>query len=115
MPSAFSVRIISRLIVVGTSILGILSGFGAVNNAWNHFPRLSKKEMSVYTQFIFDVRLTSHSLRRSRKKPTQEEVSVAEEGLRRIRDDLLKRRQELEKLQESQVSISIKVGVREPR
>ena len=31
-------RILSRLIVVGTVLLGLLSGFGAVNNAWIFFP-----------------------------------------------------------------------------
>lgn len=42
-----------------------------------------------------------------RKDPTDTEVSVAEEGLQRIRDDLIKRRQDLERLQEEpQVSFT---------
>jgi hypothetical protein len=29
---------LSRLVVLGTIILGLLSGFGAVSNAWAFFP-----------------------------------------------------------------------------
>ncbi|KIY52271.1 hypothetical protein FISHEDRAFT_35407 [Fistulina hepatica ATCC 64428] len=33
----------ARLVVLGTTILGILSGFGAVSNAWDHLPWLSRQ------------------------------------------------------------------------
>ncbi len=32
---------ISRLIILGTIVLGVLSGFGAVSNAWGFLPFLS--------------------------------------------------------------------------
>lgn len=34
--------VFARLTVVGTVILGLLSGFGAVSNAWTFFPVLSR-------------------------------------------------------------------------
>ena len=36
--------IISRLVVVGTVILGLLSGFGSINNAWNYLPMFSRNQ-----------------------------------------------------------------------
>jgi hypothetical protein len=33
---------LSRLVVLGTIILGLLSGFGAVSNAWAFFPLFSR-------------------------------------------------------------------------
>ena len=34
--------IVSRLTVIGTVILGLLSGFGSINNAWDYLPILSR-------------------------------------------------------------------------
>ncbi|KAI0791074.1 Abscisic acid G-protein coupled receptor-domain-containing protein [Abortiporus biennis] len=79
--STIGMSVISRLAVVGTFILGILSGFGAVNNAWNFFPRLSKS---------------------FRTEPSDEEVKAAEDGLQRVREDLMERRRALERLEASQ-------------
>ena len=36
--------IISRLVVVGTVILGLLSGFGSINNAWDYLPMFSRNQ-----------------------------------------------------------------------
>lgn len=43
----FGKRALSRLVVIGIVILGCLSGFGAVSNAWAFFPRLSRTERCV--------------------------------------------------------------------
>lgn len=40
---------LSRLTAVGTVILGALSGFGAVENAWRYFPRFTGKPRCVVT------------------------------------------------------------------
>ncbi|TDL26846.1 hypothetical protein BD410DRAFT_472119 [Rickenella mellea] len=65
--------LLSRLIVIGTIILGLLSGFGAIRNAWDFFPVFSG----------------------SRKlEPTEQDVTSAEHALTRVRDDLLQRRLE---------------------
>lgn len=34
--------VVSRLTVIGTVILGLLSGFGSINNAWDYLPILSQ-------------------------------------------------------------------------
>ena len=36
--------IVSRLTVIGTVILGLLSGFGSMNNAWDYLPILSRNQ-----------------------------------------------------------------------
>ena len=36
--------IVSRLTVIGTVILGLLSGFGSINNAWDYLPILSRNQ-----------------------------------------------------------------------
>ncbi|KAI0331388.1 hypothetical protein GY45DRAFT_1322435 [Cubamyces sp. BRFM 1775] len=71
---------LSRLTVVGTVFLGLLSGFGAIDTAWDFFPVLS---------------------RTSRPHPTDEEVRTAESGLERVRDDLTQRRKDLRTRQAS--------------
>ncbi|KAI0070211.1 hypothetical protein K474DRAFT_1713534 [Panus rudis PR-1116 ss-1] len=74
-------KILARLIVVGTVILGLLSGFGAVSNAWMFFPRISGEK---------------------KPQPTEEDIRVAERGLERVREDIAERRRELERLEASQ-------------
>ncbi|KAG2005481.1 ICS [Coprinopsis cinerea AmutBmut pab1-1] len=69
-----SSSILARLIVLGTVILGVLSGFGAVNNSWQFLPSLSNRQTSV---------------------PTEAEIQAAEYTLSNIRSDLYQRRQEL--------------------
>ena len=39
--------LLTRLTVVGTFILGTLSGFGAVDNAWKYFPILFRQSRQV--------------------------------------------------------------------
>ncbi|KAI0341159.1 hypothetical protein BDW22DRAFT_1446209 [Trametopsis cervina] len=70
--------VLARLTVVGTVILGLLSGFGAVENGWKFLPLLS---------------------RTSKPAPTDEQVSRAEDGLRRVRDDLAERRKAVARLE----------------
>ncbi|KNZ76649.1 Golgi pH regulator, partial [Termitomyces sp. J132] len=59
---------LARLIVVGTVILGLLSGFGAVNHSWTYLPRFKQGE------------------------PTDKDIAVAEHTLHSVRNDLHDRR-----------------------
>ncbi|KAG6816018.1 hypothetical protein H0H93_008684, partial [Arthromyces matolae] len=59
---------LARLIVIGTVILGLLSGFGAVNHTWSFIPRISKIS-----------------------EPTEQDVSSAEYSLQSVRKDLSER------------------------
>ncbi|KAJ7590676.1 G protein-coupled receptor 89 [Mycena floridula] len=61
--------LLSRLIVIGTVILGLLSGFGAISNPWEFFR--SRTQSGV---------------------PTDNDIRVAESSLTRIREDLQQRR-----------------------
>ncbi|KAL0952682.1 hypothetical protein HGRIS_006924 [Hohenbuehelia grisea] len=63
---------LSRLIVLGTIILGLLSGFGAVTNAWDFLPFRSRLKLN----------------------PTEHDVASAEYALSRVRNDLQERRAE---------------------
>ncbi|TCD62664.1 hypothetical protein EIP91_006586 [Steccherinum ochraceum] len=74
-------RILSRLVVVGIVILGLLSGFGSINTAWMFFPRFSRNEKSC---------------------PTEQQVTQAEQGLERIQRDLAERRSALRRREASQ-------------
>jgi len=65
---------LSRLVVLGTIILGLLSGFGAISNAWAFFPLFW----------------------RNRTVTTEGDVSIAERSLLRIRNDLGERRTTLQ-------------------
>lgn len=62
--------VISRLIVVGTVFLGVLSGFGAMSNSWE---------------------LVSES----QAGPSDAEVRVAEQALASVQDDLRNRRRDI--------------------
>ncbi|KAF8991314.1 Abscisic acid G-protein coupled receptor-domain-containing protein [Cyathus striatus] len=64
---------LARLIVLGTIILGLLSGFGAVSSAWGYLPGLS----------------------RTRVVASDPEIEAAEYSLLSIRNDLRDRRAEL--------------------
>ncbi|KAI0742936.1 Abscisic acid G-protein coupled receptor-domain-containing protein [Daedaleopsis nitida] len=74
---------LSRLTVIGTVILGALSGFGAIDTAWDFFP--------VFSQA-------------TRAHPTDDEVRAAEAGLQRVRDDLASRQRDLRTLEASKAS-----------
>ncbi|KAM5533491.1 hypothetical protein V8D89_012828 [Ganoderma adspersum] len=71
---------LSRLTVIGTVILGALSGFGAIDTAWDFFPVFSR-----------------HG--NVRAHPTDEEVRTAEAGLQRVREDLARRQKDLQNLE----------------
>ncbi|TFK71222.1 hypothetical protein BDN72DRAFT_958254 [Pluteus cervinus] len=65
----------SRLVVLGTIILGLLSGFGAVSNSWDFLPGLSH----------------------SKPEPTDHDISTAEHSLTSIRNDLRRRHAEFDR------------------
>ncbi|KAJ7726831.1 G protein-coupled receptor 89 [Mycena maculata] len=62
---------LSRLVVLGTIILGLLSGFGAVSSSWDFIP--SRKTVTT---------------------PTEQDVVTAEYALSGVRDDLERKREE---------------------
>ncbi|KAI9435725.1 Abscisic acid G-protein coupled receptor-domain-containing protein [Lactarius indigo] len=76
----------ARYNVLGTVILGSLSGFGSVTTAWGYFP------------------LSCGKNRHSRKTPTQAEVDRVEQSLIRIRADLASKRKELSLLKGREAS-----------
>ncbi|PIL25812.1 transporter [Ganoderma sinense ZZ0214-1] len=75
-----AVATLSRLTVIGTVILGALSGFGAIDTAWDFFPVFSRHGPA-------------------RTHPTDEEVRIAEAGLQRVREDLARRQKDLQNLE----------------
>ncbi|KAJ6626017.1 Abscisic acid G-protein coupled receptor-domain-containing protein [Mycena sp. CBHHK59/15] len=70
---------LSRLVVLGTIILGLLAGFGAISSSWAFFPSRSP----VTT-------------------PTDQDIVSAEYALSSVRDDLERRRAEAERRAASQ-------------
>ncbi|KAF5366772.1 hypothetical protein D9758_006495 [Tetrapyrgos nigripes] len=68
---SFLTASLARLVFVGTIILGILSGIGAVNNSWKWVP-LNRDEVEV----------------------TDRTIETAERALERVRDDLRQKREE---------------------
>ncbi|EKM52448.1 uncharacterized protein PHACADRAFT_164382 [Phanerochaete carnosa HHB-10118-sp] len=72
--------VLARLTAAGTVILGALSGFGAIDNACRYLPWFSRKG----------------------KAPSGEDILVAEEGLSRVRNDLIERRHSIERMQSEQ-------------
>ncbi|KAH9929419.1 Abscisic acid G-protein coupled receptor-domain-containing protein [Fomitopsis serialis] len=87
--SGIIVTTLSQLTVLGTIILGLLSGFGAINTAWIYFPRIYGKQ-------------SSH--------PSDEDIRMAEQGLQRVQSDLALRRQDVQKLQAAQQQASPDTG-----
>ncbi|KAL1708910.1 Abscisic acid G-protein coupled receptor-domain-containing protein [Schizophyllum commune] len=61
--SGFSASVLARLVVLGTIILGLLSGFGAISTAWPYLPFVSRKKSLPTEQ---DLRQAEHSLDRIR-------------------------------------------------
>ncbi|TFK19653.1 hypothetical protein FA15DRAFT_674243 [Coprinopsis marcescibilis] len=86
----FTTKILSRLIVVGTVVLGLLSGVGAVNNSWTYLPFLAQRSTC----------------------PTDSEIQGAEYSLSSVRSDLVQKRKQLAKASstESQGSWLSRVG-----
>ncbi|KZP33174.1 G protein-coupled receptor 89 [Athelia psychrophila] len=73
--TGFTAMTLSRLVFVGIVILGLLSGFGAVSNAWAFFPLFM----------------------RHRAITTEGELSTSQQSLARIREDLYSRRAAMER------------------
>lgn len=74
-PQNLLTRTLSRLILLGTIILGLLSGFGAVTRAWHFLPSSKDKEYDVV--------------------PTEQEIQSTENSLQSVQSDLQKKRDEL--------------------
>jgi hypothetical protein len=71
----FLTRTLSRLIVLGTTILGLLSGFGAVTRAWDFLPSSVKQTYDVV--------------------PAEEEIHSTETSLQSVQNDLQRKQDEL--------------------
>ncbi|KAJ7060724.1 G protein-coupled receptor 89 [Mycena amicta] len=67
----YTTAALSRLIVLGTAILGLLAGFGAASSVWMYFP-----------------------LGETLTPPTEHELVSAQESLSAIRDDMERKREE---------------------
>ncbi|KAJ3559047.1 hypothetical protein NP233_g11360 [Leucocoprinus birnbaumii] len=86
----FLSRTLSRLIVLGTTILGLLSGFGAVTRAWEFLPSSTKKEYDVV--------------------PTEDEIRSTETSLQSVQTDLQRKQLELSRRAESSSSPTSATG-----
>jgi hypothetical protein len=74
-PANLLSRALSRLIVPGTIVLGLLSGFGAVIRAWDFLPSSTPKDYDVV--------------------PTEEVIQLTETSLQSTLNDLVRKRDEL--------------------
>lgn len=43
----YTTAALSRLIVLGTTVLGLLSGFGAVSNSWEYLPFVNREQCVI--------------------------------------------------------------------
>ena len=82
---------ISRTTVLGTLLLGLLSGFGAVTTVWSFYPFGRSKYVVVYVFMViggspFPSRIVSES-----------DVAAALGALERVRNDLASRREDSER------------------
>ncbi|KAL5520503.1 hypothetical protein ACEPAG_9727 [Sanghuangporus baumii] len=82
--SEITTQSLSKLIALGTFIIGLLSGFGAARNSWDYLPEFSKS--------------------RRGRTPSEQEIRTAEEALERIRNDLLVRRVDERRLENSKMT-----------
>lgn len=97
-PGLLSIAL-SRLIVLGTFIIGLLSGLGAARNAWDHMPIFSRKRRYV----VYFIQLAISLICIGRRMPTEQDIQTAEEALERIRNDIVVRRKEERRLQSTKV------------
>ena len=101
---------LSRLTVIGTVILGALSGFGAIDTAWDFFPVFSRhgnvRCVQLLHWFCSVAREVTESVTH-RAHPTDEEVRAAEAGLQRVREDLARRQKDLQNLEAVKVRIQL--------
>ncbi|KAJ3811783.1 G protein-coupled receptor 89 [Lentinula aff. lateritia] len=70
---------LARLLVVGTIILGLLSGFGAVSSSWTFLPSC-----------------ISSSTTQGSGVPSERDIEQTERALERVKDDLTTRKHQLE-------------------
>ena len=93
-----------RYNVLGTFILGCLSGFGSVTAAWGYFPLSCGKNRHV-NHFSFDIfRLNNPP--KSRKIPTRAELDQTEQSLTLVRADIVNKRNDLISLKAREASQS---------
>jgi hypothetical protein len=81
---------ISRTTVLGTLLLGLLSGFGAVTTVWSFYPFGRSKYVAV--QFCNDSGSPSTS-----RIVSESDVAAALGALERVRNDLASRREDAER------------------
>lgn len=80
---------ISRTTVLGTLLLGLLSGFGAVTTVWSFYPFGRSKYVAVHfviSDSPFSSRIVSES-----------DVAAASAALERVRNDLVARQEDAER------------------
>ncbi|KAJ3802326.1 G protein-coupled receptor 89 [Lentinula aff. detonsa] len=70
---------LARLLVVGTIILGLLSGFGAVSNSWAYLPSCLSSS-SIHEDGV----------------PSKRDIEQAERALERVKEDLKTRKHQLD-------------------
>ncbi|KAF5329522.1 hypothetical protein D9619_009069 [Psilocybe cf. subviscida] len=71
-PSDLTTAALSRLIVLGTIVLGLLSGFGAISSSWQFLPFGS----------------------RNKGTPSEQDIDTAQYALNSVRNDMKQRREE---------------------
>jgi The Golgi pH Regulator (GPHR) Family N-terminal len=107
---------LSRLIVLGTIILGLLSGFGVISNSWRFLPFISQSRYvclffflgldrgfgfvsetrSIFIFFIFFL---------YRGVPSEQEIDAAHYSLSSIRNDMRSRKEEAARREGSTVRL----------
>ena len=79
---------LARLIVLGTAILGLLSGYGSIRSIWMFLPPM-KHGVYVPVYLYSRTRLPIVSA-----NPSHEDISSAESSLQRVQRDLSQRKAE---------------------
>ena len=101
----------ARYNVLGTFILGCLSGFGSVTTAWGYFPLSCGKNTRHVDHSSDSFCLTN--LSKCRKIPTRAELDQKEQGLTRVRADIANKRNDLTSLKAREAS-QTEVGDQSP-
>lgn len=91
-------NILARLVFVGTIILGLLSGFGAINNAWDFFPLFLRNRYAISFVCIGLLHIIA-----PRSVTTAADITAAEQSLLRVREDLESRRTALQRHEAAKV------------
>lgn len=91
---------LSRLVFLGIIILGLLAGFGAVDNAWAFFPLFMRH------RYVVSFKKSVHAIdEASRTIATEGDLSTAQQSLARVREDLQNRRAAMQREQASRVRL----------